>query len=100
MRARRHRQGDHSMCKRNCQVSKAPVRLAAVGEVPLDYPVDVQVSLRALARRLEAAHEADPGNSALAKELRQTLLVLGRPGDAAGRGPDVVDRLRAELDRW
>jgi len=44
--------------------------------------VDPQASLEALARRLEAAHEADPGNTLAARELRLTLQVL------AGEDPD------------
>lgn len=46
-------------------------------------PVDAQASLEGLARRLEAAHEADPANAAVAKELRATLLALRGPGEAA-----------------
>jgi len=37
---------------------------------------DPSVSLRALAARLEAASVADPANSAVAKELRSTLMLL------------------------
>jgi hypothetical protein len=38
--------------------------------------------LRDLARQLELAYCADPGNSLLARELRQTLLVLLPSRDA------------------
>ncbi len=56
----------------------ASLALLAAG----DAPVDPQASLEALARRLEAAHEADPGNTLAARELRLTLQVL------AGEDPD------------
>lgn len=48
-----------------------------------DTPVDPHTALEALARRLEGAHETDPADAAVARELRATLLVLltgeGRP---------------------
>jgi len=44
--------------------------------------VDARASLEALARRLEAASEADPGDAAAARELRATLLVLPARGAA------------------
>jgi hypothetical protein len=34
-------------------------------------------------RRLEVAHEADPSDAAVARELLATLLVLRGPGEAA-----------------
>lgn len=49
---------------------------------PSGAPVDPRASLEALAARLEAAHEADPGNAMLARELRMTLQAL------AGEDPD------------
>ena len=55
-----------------------------VGVVPVEGgegPVDAQASLERQARRLEAACEASPGNAALEKELRATLLALGGAGD-------------------
>ncbi len=48
-------------------------------------PVDARASLERLARRLEAAHEADPGNAPAARVLKDVLLALGageRGGDA------------------
>jgi hypothetical protein len=41
--------------------------------------VDVQASLEAQARRLEAACEVAPGSALLEKELRATLLALAAP---------------------
>jgi hypothetical protein len=47
--------------------------------------LDPEASLVALARRLEAAHEADPGNALIARELRMTLgRLVG--GDGADDG--------------
>lgn len=49
-------------------------------------PVDALASLQRQARRLEAACEAAPGNAALEKELRATLLALRGPGQADDDG--------------
>src|SRR6266702_3272008 len=76
-RKRLHAAGDHSMCRHG-----ARGRLAAV-PAPGDMPVDARASLEALARRLEAAHVADPADAAVARELRATLLAL-----PAGADPD------------
>jgi hypothetical protein len=57
-----------------------------------DGPVDARVSLEGLARRLEAAHEADPSDAAVARELRATLLAL-----PAGEAPAEDDDPLAEL---
>lgn len=56
--------------------------------------IDAQASLEAQARRLEAACEAHPGDAALEKELRQTLLVLRGPGEAADS--DLADFLAVQ----
>jgi hypothetical protein len=45
--------------------------------------VDTQAALEGLTRRLEAAHEADPANANLARELRATILALRGPEQAA-----------------
>jgi hypothetical protein len=45
--------------------------------------VDAEASLQRQARRLEAACERAPGNAALEKELRATLLVLRGPAGEA-----------------
>jgi hypothetical protein len=57
----------------------------------VDAEVDVRAMLEALARRLEAASVADPGNAAVARELRETLRALGAAGES-------VDRELAEFD--
>ena len=67
-RARRHRAGDHSLCKR-CAAVKSPAE--PPGE--LGEPTS---ELRDLAARLAAAHRAEPGNALLARELRLTLQSL------------------------
>ena len=69
-RSRRHRAGDHSLCRSNC----ASLRLAApaaAGEV-----TDAQAEMRQLAYRMADAHRADPSNAILGAELRKTLLEL------------------------
>ena len=75
-RSRRHKAGDHSLC-RNC----AALKLAAPpGESP---PVDDPMAeMRRLAGRVVTAHEKDPGNANLAREVRMTLQALMGPGEA------------------
>jgi hypothetical protein len=58
-----------------------------------DGPVDVQASLEAQARRLEAACEAAPGSALLEKELRATLLALRGPRE----GDDELAKFDAEF---
>lgn len=95
-RRRRHRSGDHSMCRKGCQGSRASVRVPAI-EAGSGQDLDPSAALRDLAVRLQAACAADPGNSALARELRATLMALmpsREPGvDAEWR------QLMAELSR-
>ena len=86
-RYRLHRAGDHSLCRRPCGVQKPELAL------PPSRPLDAAQELRELAGRLVAAHEADPGNALLARELRLTLQALsgGKPAD------DDLESLFAEL---
>ncbi len=76
-RKRGHAAGDHSLCRR-CGGRQA----AFPG---LDSPdggaIDRGEALVRLAVRLEAAHEANPADAAVARELRATLLALS-PGEA------------------
>jgi hypothetical protein len=81
-RRRRHRSGDHSMCRRGCQDARTSPRIAEVPSGSAEN-FDPAGALRALARRLEAAYGADPSNGLLAKELRQTLVLLLPTRDAA-----------------
>jgi hypothetical protein len=81
-RRKAHVQGDHSLCRR-CPVVKPP----PMTQVP-DLPAgsgevkDAALELRQLAYRLVAAHQADPANGVLAKELRSTLVALMPKGEA------------------
>lgn len=87
-RSRAHRAGDHSLCKR-CAVARGTPE----GQVPRAAPLDALKELRELACRLVAAHEADPGNSLLARELRLTLQALAQGGKPA----DDLEELFAAL---
>jgi hypothetical protein len=79
------------MCRPGC--GDIPVRqLAAVR--PIDAPagdLDPRGELIELARRLAAAHEADPGRADVARELRATLLAIEAADPAAA---DPMDELR------
>lgn len=57
---------------------------------------DAAAEMRALAARLVAAHTADSGNPALARELRATLAALAPSG--SGLDPELAD-LFAEYGR-
>lgn len=75
-RSRAHAKGDHQWCRHGAARSA----LAAVPAAD-DAPVDARASLEGLARRLEAASAADPGNAAVARELRMTLQGLAGADD-------------------
>lgn len=76
-RTRAHKAGDHSLCTR-CSVVRgesgpqAPVAVLR----PRPAKFDPQAEMRALAERLAAAHEAEPANALIARELRMTLAEL------------------------
>jgi hypothetical protein len=76
-RKRAHACGDHHLCRH--RVDPRPV----ASLVPAGADLDPLAELQALAARLVAVHEADPGNVAAAKELRQVLTVIP-PVEAAG----------------
>lgn len=88
-RKRQHAQGDHSFCTRRCEAARVPLKIA-------DFPAasagdfDPMAAMAELAQGLLAAWQADPGNAMLARECRQTLLVL--PG---ARDTDVQDEMSA-----
>ena len=97
-RARAHKSGDHSLCKRCAAVrggggppEGAPLLLPPTSS-QMDDPV---AALRELAAQLAAAYRADRGNAMLARELRMTLqaLVPQKPGNS----DDDLDDLFAEL---
>ena len=72
-RSRKHKAGDHSLCRRCAALKLAAPAVAAdaPGEV-----TDAAAELRQLAARMAEAHRADPGNAILGAELRKTLLEL------------------------
>jgi hypothetical protein len=74
-RRRRHRAGDHSMCRRGCRDARLSPEIESVSSGSGEK-VDPAVALRELAVRLQEASRVDPANALLAKELRATLLVL------------------------
>jgi hypothetical protein len=95
-RYRRHKAGDHSACRRGCNDARAS-RRKQVLPARSGEDLDPAAALRDLAAQLQAAYEADPGNGLLARELRQTLLVLMPSRDA---GVDAELRaLMADLSR-
>ncbi len=83
-RYRLHKAGDHSACRHKLAVCDAAAAAAAA-----EGGVDPAAELEGLARRLAAAHVADPGNAALARELRITLQALAAalPDGAADDDP-------------
>lgn len=88
-RLRAHKAGDHSLCRR-CDGRSPVVALPVAG----DTGIDPRASLEALARRLEAAHVASPGDAGIARELRVTLLALGTddaPDDPLAELRDLAD---------
>ena len=71
-RKRLHAQGDHSTC-RHFPLAPRPVMVAAAVDGDEFDPV---AELRLLAARVVDAYRQDPGNAALAREARVTLLAL------------------------
>jgi hypothetical protein len=76
-RYKHHRAGDHRYCRHGPRPA-----LAALPDPDPGEDLDPAAELRRLADRLTAAHEAEPGNAALARELRATLQALA-PGAGA-----------------
>jgi hypothetical protein len=66
-----------------CRHPRGPVLTLAARNTP-GTRADPRERLEALAARLEAAHEADPANALLARELRATLTALLAGDDDAG----------------
>jgi len=91
-RARRHKAGDHSLCRHGAAVT-VPVE-GQDGPPPVAPVTDPIGELRRLGGRLRAAHVADPGNALIARELRMTLQALtGGKSD----GDDELEALFAEF---
>jgi len=87
-----HKAGDHSLCKHAPGTERRPD--AQDGRPPAASVTDPVGELRSLGGRLRAAHEADPGNALIARELRMTLQAL-----TGGRsdGDSELEALFAEL---
>jgi hypothetical protein len=77
-RKRLHAAGDHHLCHR-CDARSGAVVVPPAGD---GAAVDARVMLEALARRLEAAHEADPADAQVARVLQSCLVVLMGPEQA------------------
>ena len=78
-RSRAHKAGDHSLCRRCPAVrgeSEQPEGLVSLPALPAGQEFDAAAEMRRLAVRLAAAHESDPANAPLARELRMTLAEL------------------------
>jgi hypothetical protein len=95
-RYRAHRQGDHHLCRHDLKVPVARPEAPPEGEsAAVGADLDPAAELRALAGRLAAVYEADPGRTDIARELRMTLLALD--GLPEPHQPDIIDELNA---RW
>ena len=89
-RKRLHAAGDHSMCRRCAAVTGGAT--AHVVALPAPEPaaaLDAAAEMRRLALRLVSAHEGDPQNTLLARELRMTLREL-MPNGAAAADADLT----------
>lgn len=80
-RKRMHAAGDHSLCRRCAAVRSETAGLRGVVSLPKPPPprgpeLDPSAEMRRLASRLALAHEAEPANALLARELRMTLVEL------------------------
>ena len=92
-RYRAHKAGDHHSCRHGPlprPVSVLPVADAA--------ELDPAAELRALAARLAAATIEEPGNASLARELRQTLLVIPPATDEGDPLADLLSRATFKRD--
>lgn len=87
-RRKAHISGDHSLCRR-CAAVKPPLEpfppSPQAGEV-----ADAESELRRLAARLVAAHEHEPSNAILARELRMTLEALMAAADTEKPDADLT----------
>jgi hypothetical protein len=74
-RYRAHRAGSHHLCRHH-----APLPVPYTAPLP-DDEFDAAAELALLAGRLRDAYAAEPGNAALARELRVTLQAMASPPD-------------------
>jgi hypothetical protein len=84
-RKRLHAAGDCSLCRHRGPTAPVPAPVA-VGS-----GMDAQEALERLAARLDAAHEQAPGDAALGRVLKDTLVALRGAGGT-------VDSELAEFD--
>jgi hypothetical protein len=91
-RKRLHAEGNHSECTSRCAARR--LRLAPPpAAVPYAGDFDARAELERLAVRLHEAYRADPGNAALARETRVTLLALA--ADAPQEDPEMAEFFRS-----
>ena len=91
-RRKAHVAGDHSLCRR-CTAVKPPLAPFAPGP-QAEVVGDAEAELRRLAARLVTAHEHEPANAMVARELRMTLQAL-MPKESADDGlGELYDALR------
>lgn len=96
-RHRRHKRGDHSLCRHG--EDGARPELASVPVAAGGGELDPAAALQQLARRLEAAHEADPADAAVARVLKDVLLALpGAQRAAPVPDDDPLAEIRALAD--
>lgn len=89
-RARAHKAGDHSLCRRCPAVrGEAAPNVTALPSPAPAAGLDPVAEMRALASRLVAAHEGDVSNTLLARELRMTLHEL-MPKDSKAADADLT----------
>lgn len=88
-RKRLHAAGDCSLCRHDGR------GVLTVLPAPADAGDDPVAALRALAGRLTAAHEASPGDAAVARVLKDVLLALrGGQAPPASAGDDPLKAAR------
>jgi hypothetical protein len=87
-RSRAHKAGDHSLCRR-CPAVKPALASFPPGLQTAEV-ADAEAELRRLAARLVAAHEHEPSNAILARELRMTLEALMAAADTEKPDADLT----------
>jgi hypothetical protein len=94
-RARAHKAGDHSLCRRCAAVTGGvPAHVAALPPAIPAVKFDPAAELRVLATELHEDYRADRGNAMLARECKAALALL-LPKDAGKADPDVTGLLKA-----
>jgi hypothetical protein len=90
-RKRLHALGDHSTCK-HFPEPRRPVTVLDAGD---GAELDPVLEMRLLACRLVDAYRENPGNAALAREARATLLALAGMGPASDE-PDLLAEILSQ----